>query len=401
MISAGAIANRMRDLDHIGVGPEGVLRLAWTAEDAACREWFFAQAAEAGLDPVRDPAGNLWACPRQPPPWWAVGSHLDSVRGGGRFDGPLGVACGFEIAARAQRPVAVLSFADEEGARFNTPTFGSKALTGKLDLDVVLKRRDDDGIALADAVRAAGVDPDGISEAAGWLPRLCGFVEIHIDQTTDLAARNCAAGVVSSLAARRRLEVELDGRADHAGTTPPAERRDALSAAAHLIVAAEQLAGGFEGVRTTASRIVVQPNAPTTIASHVKLWLDARAAESEAVEQWGEQLGELAAELSARTGVDISTAVASQSDPVGFDQALRARLERAAEAVTAQPAPQLVCFAGHDAGILADRLPAAMVFVRNPTGISHSPHEQVALEDAAVAATVVERALVELTGRAR
>jgi N-carbamoyl-L-amino-acid hydrolase len=119
------------------------------------------------------------------------------------------------------------------------------------------------------------------------------------------------------------------------------------------------------------------------------------------VEQWGEQLGELAAELSARTGVDISTAVASQSDPVGFDQALRARLERAAEAVTAQPAPQLVCFAGHDAGILADRLPAAMVFVRNPTGISHSPHEQVALEDAAVAATVVERALVELTGRAR
>src|SRR5205807_1307909 len=139
-------AARLAGLQQIGVGPAGVSRLAWTPEDAACREWFERQAGELGLEVRRDPAGNLWACPATDPPWWGVGSHLDSVRGGGRFDGPLGVACGFEIASCSEQPVAVISFADEEGARFNTPTFGSKALAGKLDLGTVLDRRDDNGI---------------------------------------------------------------------------------------------------------------------------------------------------------------------------------------------------------------------------------------------------------------
>ncbi len=139
----------MDGLTGVGVGPDGVRRLAWTEEDAATRAWFERQAASVGLRVERDPAGNLWACPEAEPPWWGVGSHLDSVRGGGRFDGPLGVACGFEIAAAGELPVAVLSFADEEGARFNTPTFGSKALAGRLDLPAVLERRDDDGVSLA------------------------------------------------------------------------------------------------------------------------------------------------------------------------------------------------------------------------------------------------------------
>ena len=176
-----------------------------------------------------DPAGNLWACPRSDPPWWAVGSHLDSVRGGGRFDGPLGVACGFELAARSERPIAVLSFADEEGARFNTPTFGSKALAGKLDLPSVLARTDSEGVSLGEAMRASGVEPSRIAEAPAWLEKLAGFVEIHIDQTTEVARAGVPVGIVGSLANRRRLEVDVRGRADHAGTTPPAERRDALS----------------------------------------------------------------------------------------------------------------------------------------------------------------------------
>ena len=131
------------------------------AEDAACRAWFEAQAAASGLRVERDPAGNLWACPPRDAPWWGVGSHLDSVRGGGRYDGPLGVACGFEIAAASRAPVAVISFADEEGARFNTPTFGCKALAGRLDLPALLARRDEHGVALGEAMRAAGVDPGG------------------------------------------------------------------------------------------------------------------------------------------------------------------------------------------------------------------------------------------------
>jgi N-carbamoyl-L-amino-acid hydrolase len=395
-----ALAERMDGLAGIGVGPDGVQRLAWTAEDALTRAWFQEQAAGVGLRVERDPAGNLWACPAGEPPWWGIGSHLDSVRGGGLFDGPLGVACGFEIAARSARPIAVLSFADEEGARFNTPTFGSKALAGRLDLPTVLERRDDDGVSLADAMRAAGVDPGAISGAPDWLGRLAGFIEIHIDQTTELARAGEPVGVVSGLAARTRLEVRLTGRADHAGTTPRSERRDALSAAARLIVGAEDLAGagspldGDHGPLTvTASRIITKPNSPTTIAAEVRLWIDARAPSFDAIDAWRAGVDSLVGELSERTGVEISVAVASRSDARKFAPEVREALGRACEGVLGHAPPELVCFAGHDAGVVAERVPAAMLFVRNATGVSHSPAETVSLKDAAVAARVVAGAL--------
>jgi beta-ureidopropionase / N-carbamoyl-L-amino-acid hydrolase len=401
VITTGALAARMDGLAGIGVGPEGVRRLAWTEEDALTRAWFEEQAAGIGLRAERDPAGNLWACPDADPPWWGVGSHLDSVRGGGLFDGPLGVACGFEIAAASARPIAVVSFADEEGARFNTPTFGSKALAGRLDLPAVLERRDDDGVSLRDAMRAGGVDPDALDQAPEWLwSRLAGFIEIHIDQTTELARADAPVGVVSGLAARTRLEVGLTGRADHAGTTPRSERRDALSAAARLIVGAEDLAGAdtpLDGdhcpLTVTASRIITKPNAPTTIAAEVRLWVDARAPGFAVIDAWRARVDSLVAELVERTGVEIAVSVASRSDAREFAPEVRAGLTRACEDVLGHTPPELVCFAGHDAGVLAERVPAAMLFVRNATGVSHSPDETVSLDDAAIAARVVARAL--------
>jgi N-carbamoyl-L-amino-acid hydrolase len=397
VITAESLAIRLRELDDIGIGPGGVYRLAWTDEDAATRAWFERQAAGAGLRVERDPAGNLWACPDVDPPWWGIGSHLDSVRGGGRFDGPLGVACAFEIAAGTAGPVAVLSFADEEGARWGTPTCGSKALAGRLDLPAVLSRRDDAGVALGEAMRLAGVDPDGISAAPGWLGRLTGFVEIHIDQTTDLARAQSPVGVVSSLAARTRLEVVLRGRADHAGTTPRGERRDALSAAARLIIGAEELAEAEPSLTVTTARILAKPNASTTIASEVRLWIDARAPGGfAAIDAWRAGLDELAAALSARSGVEIELSVASRSDAREFSPELRAALARASQVVVGHAVPEIVSFAGHDAGVLAERVPAAMLFVRNETGVSHSPAENVDLADAAVAARVVERALASV-----
>ncbi len=396
MISVEGIARRLDGLEQIGVGPQGVVRMAWSAEDAASAAWFSDQAAELGLAVERDPAGNLWACPGQPPPWWGVGSHLDSVRCGGRFDGPLGVACAFEIAASSAEPIAVMSFADEEGARFNTPTFGSKALAGKLDVASVVQRRDDEGMTLGEAMRASGVEPEGIDEATRWLHRLAGFVEIHIDQTTDLARARVPVGIVSSLASRRRLEVELRGRADHAGTTPRAERRDALSAAAHLIVAAEELAEGPGELIVTTSRILAEPNAPTTIAAHVRLWFDARAPEADAVAAWSRRVAEESVEVALRTGVEITITEASRSDGVEFSDRVRAALRVASEDTVGGYVPDVVCFAGHDAGVLSDVTPAGMVLVRNPSGISHSPAESVDLADAAIAARAVERALAAL-----
>ncbi|HWH94603.1 MAG TPA: hypothetical protein VNT03_12140, partial [Baekduia sp.] len=216
-ISAADLDARLATLRPIGHSEAGTNRLAWTPEDRAAGAWFAAQASACGLRGERDAAGNRWALPDAPGPWWAVGSHTDSVRDGGAFDGALGVAAAFAIANAATAPLAVIAFADEEGARFNTPTFGSRALTGILDVDDVLARRDDGGVTLAEALRADGVDPDGLARAPEALERLRGFVELHIDQSRDLEVAGAAAGVVSGLAARLRVRATLAGAADHAG----------------------------------------------------------------------------------------------------------------------------------------------------------------------------------------
>jgi beta-ureidopropionase / N-carbamoyl-L-amino-acid hydrolase len=390
MIGAADLSARLEALVPIGRGPRGTTRLAWSDEDAAAGEWFLEQAAGAGLRAERDPAGNLWAVPDAPPPWWALGSHLDSVREGGSFDGALGVAVAFEVAARAAASraassMAVISFADEEGARFNTPTFGSRALTGTLDLSV-LERRDDRGVRLADAMRAAGVDPDGLEAAPEWLARLRGFLELHIDQTTELERAGAPAGVVRGLASRMRLRASVLGRADHAGTTPPGERRDALGAAARLIVAALDAAG--DGLVATASRIEVEPNALTTVPARARVWLDARSPDVERVEAWRRAVEE------ADVGLPVELSVESRSPGCEFDAGLRARLVALSEGL-GRPAPELDCYAGHDAGLVAARRPAAMVLVRNETGVSHSPDERVDLDDAAFGAELLLRLVEE------
>jgi beta-ureidopropionase / N-carbamoyl-L-amino-acid hydrolase len=387
VIEAAELRDRLAGLEPIGRGPEGTSRLAWTEELAAAEEWFGEQARAARLRVERDPAGSLWAVPDAPGPWWATGSHLDSVRGGGRFDGALGVAAGFAVAERLARPVAVIAFADEEGARFNTPTFGSRALVGRLDVAATLGRVDDDGIALADAMRAAGADPDRLGEAPAWLGRLRGFLELHIDQTQDLERIGAPAGAVRALASRTRLALTFEGRADHAGTTRRDERRDALAAAARLIVAADELAGDDPDFLVTAARILVEPNAFTTVPSGVRLWIDGRTPDPSALDAWRSALTGTAAELAERTGVAIDVATASRSDGVSF----AAEVLRVLEGL-----PQLVCFAGHDAGILAERRPAGMVLVRNRTGVSHAPEEDVELDDAAVGAQAILETLERL-----
>lgn len=393
-ITAEALARRMAELEPIGLSAAGTTRLAWSAEDAAAGAWFDAQAASLGLRSVRDPAGNRWALPAGDGPWWAVGSHLDSVRDGGRFDGALGVAAGFEIARACSRPLAVIAFADEEGARFNTPTFGSRALAGKLAVADVLARADEHGTTVREAMAADGVDPDRIGDAPSWRAKLRGFVELHIDQSRDLARAGAAAGVVSALASRMRLQLDFHGRADHAGTTPVAERRDALAAAARAIVAAQELAAA-RGVVCTASRMLVEPNAFTTIPSHVRLWLDGRAGEMAAVDGWRDAVTAACAALAHETRVGIDQALASRSEGARFDAEVNAAVGRAA-ARAGVPLPELVCFAGHDAGWVALDRPAAMVFVRNATGVSHAPDEHVWFDDAALAASLTAGALEEL-----
>jgi beta-ureidopropionase / N-carbamoyl-L-amino-acid hydrolase len=393
VITAAELETLLSDLIPIGLDENGATtRLAWTDEDERAAGWFARRAAALGRRLERDPAGNLWACPDTPGPWWAVGSHLDSVRAGGRFDGALGVAAAFAVAERA--PLAVISFADEEGARFNTPTFGSRALVERLDVDDALDRVDEHGVTLGDAMASAGVDPDGLATAPEWLERLAGFLELHIDQTRDLAAARRPAGVVTRLAARLRLEVELSGRADHAGTTPREERHDALAAAARVIVRGDTESAERLGMVFTAARMEVEPNAPTTVPSLVRLWLDARAPEAETVTSWREAMEREIERVAAEAGCEVDIRVAAWSPGTEFPADVRDALANALR----PGAQRLVCYAGHDAGVIAAQRPAGMVLVRNETGVSHSPLEEVSLEDAAVAANGLLAAAEELAG---
>ncbi|MFT3865011.1 MAG: hydantoinase/carbamoylase family amidase [Solirubrobacterales bacterium] len=394
MIAAAEIEALLAGLDQVGRSPTGFRRLAWTPEEATARAWFERQAGRLGLAVERDRAGNLWACPPAPPPWRGVGSHLDTVAGGGRYDGALGVACAFAVAARFDGPLAVVSFADEEGARFNTPTFGSRALVGRLDAEEALARSDAEGTTMAAAMRAAGLRPEELADAGEALARLSSFVEVHIDQSRELAEAGLPAGAVTALAGRMRVAVVIEGEADHAGTTRRSERSDAMAAAARLIVAAEELADDPRFV-VTPTRLLVEPNALSTIAGEVRLWLDARAAEIAAVDAWREALAVAAVELGRERRVRIELTTASRSPGRRFDESLKRALLDGLEACGVEPT-ETVCFAGHDAGVLAERIPAGMVLVRNPTGVSHSPAEEVDVADAAVAADVVLAALREL-----
>ncbi len=393
MISAADLDELLVDLVPIGLDDaEATNRLAWTREDEEAAGWFARRAEAIGRRMERDPAGNLWACPDAPGPWWAVGSHLDTVRDGGQFDGALGVAAAFAIAARSRVPLAVISFADEEGARFNTPTFGSRALVGRLDADDALARLDDEGVSLGDAMAEAGVDPEGLGDAPSWLERLRGFLELHIDQSRDVASAGKPAGVVTRLAARMRLQAEFRGRADHAGTTPREDRHDALAAAARLIVRADAEAAERLGMVFTASRLEVEPNAPTTVPSLARLWLDARAPVAEAVTSWRDAVATEAERAAGEAAVGLDLRTAAWSEGAAFPDEVVEAL-----AYALRPgAARVVCYAGHDAGVIAAERPAGMVLVRNETGISHAPEEEVSLEDAAVGANALLAAAEEL-----
>ena len=392
-LRAADLAELLAGIEPIGRSEGGTTRLAWTPQHEAAAAWFAETAARIGLRTERDPAGNLWACPDGPGPWWAIGSHLDSVRAGGRYDGALGVVAGFAIAARSAAPLAVIAFADEEGARFNTPTFGSRALAGALAVEDVLARVDEHGVTLADAMMAAGVDPAKLGEAPAWLDRLRGLLELHIDQSRDVAELDVPAAAVRGLAARMRMQVAVLGAADHAGTTRRPVRRDALLTAARLIVRADELAG--PEMVETAARILVEPNAPTTVPARVQLWLDARASRPAEVEAWCAEIRVAAEELQAATGVELRTSVASANAGVSFDPDLRRALARAGQGAGLR-VPEVTCFAGHDAGVIAQRRPAGMVLVRNDSGVSHAADEDVSLDDAAAAARILQTAVEAL-----
>lgn len=388
-------------------GTGGYRRFSWTGADAACREWFTATAGERALPTRPDRNGNLWAWwdPRPGPaalPAVVTGSHLDSVPDGGAFDGPLGIVSAFAaidlLRARGfvpARPVAVAAFTEEEGARFGMACLGSRLLAGTVDPGTARALRDRDGITLADAMAAAGHDPQAIGPEGDLLASIGGYVELHIEQGSALVGLGAPVGVADRIWPHGRWLLEFTGQPDHAGTASLAGRRDPMLPFAATVLAARAEAAARDA-RATIGRVIAEPGGVNAVSSRVRAWLDARAGDEAALAGLVEAIAAAAHTVAAAHRVGLLMRRESVTPGVSFDPALRARVltSLAARGITA---PVLATGAGHDAGTLATAVPTAMLFVRNPTGISHSPAEHADTADCEAGVEALAAVLEDLT----
>lgn len=386
------------ELADIGcVSPtRGYLRLAWTDEDRAAREWFVRQASERDLDYRRDRNGNLWA-------WWGepadgealvLGSHLDTVPHGGAYDGALGVVSGFVAVSEARRrgleanrPVAVAAFAEEEGGRFGIPTLGSRLLTGAIGPADVFGRTDDHGVRLVEAVAADGLDPDALGHDKELLDQIGSVVELHVEQGRGLADLDAPLAVGSGIWPHGRWRLALRGEANHAGTTRIADRRDPTVVLADSILAARAAAERL-GAMATIGRIRIDPGSTNCVPGEADAWLDARASHDVTLDELVNSVIAETRLAGLRRDIDTESVCESRTPEVEFDLDLCIRLKELVRAHDL-PVPELPTAAGHDAGTFASLLPAAMLFVRNPTGASHNPAESARDEDCTTGCTVL------------
>ncbi len=375
------------DLAPVGRNADtgGYRRYAWTGADADCRTWFQEQAEARGLTYETDRNGNQWAWLGDPLAGDAVvtGSHLDSVPDGGAFDGPLGVVSSFAAldelrrrGAQFSRPLAVTNFGDEEGARFGLACVGSRLTAGQLTKEKAYELRDADGISLPQAMEAAGHDPAAIGADPERLGRIGAFVELHVEQGRALDLSGDRVGIASAIWPHGRWRFDFRGEANHAGTTRLVDRHDPMLTYAATVLAARTEAA-LAGAVATFGKISVEPNGVNAIASLVRGWLDSRAADQATLDTVVTAIEKAARERAEQDGIDLTVVRESFTPVVEFEHALRDEMNR----ILGGSVPVLGTGAGHDAGILSAAVPTAMLFVRNPTGVSHSPREFAAEDD--------------------
>ncbi|WP_438854835.1 allantoate amidohydrolase [Agromyces sp. M3QZ16-3] len=381
----------------------GYSRPGYSKADRDLREWFMHHADRRGLAVERDRNGILWAKwtpPGSNGPAIVTGSHLDSVPGGGGYDGPLGVASALEAVDLLQasewsvrRPVSIAVFPEEEGSRFGVACLGSRLLGGAIGLDRALALRDADGDTFADVAQRDGLDPAHMGADPDTLAGIGAFVELHVEQGRGLVDLGHPVAIASSILGHGRWRVVIDGQGNHAGTTLMADRRDPMVAAAQVIVAIRDLARATDDARATVGRIEPVPGGTNVIASRVSFWIDIRHPDDLVTAALVTGVRDLVAQHADAEGCRGEVREESLSPTVDFDLGLRASLRRALPA-----APELGTGAGHDAGVLAASIPTAMLFVRNPTGVSHSPEELVQDADAEAGAVALAAVIAELAG---
>jgi beta-ureidopropionase / N-carbamoyl-L-amino-acid hydrolase len=393
----------LTSIEGVGRDPRrgGFSRHGFDRAELELREWFVAEAERRGLAVRCDRNGNLWAWWGEPGPGAIVtGSHLDSVPGGGGFDGPLGVVSALaavdmlrEHGFTPTRPLAVVVFAEEEGGRFGVPCLGSRLLSGAIDPDAARRLADPDGVTLADAVTAAGLDPARLGRDDDALATIGTFVELHVEQGRGLIDLGAPVAVASSILAHGRWRFRFTGEGNHAGATLLGDRHDPMVPAAEMVLAARIAAADVDDARATVGRLVPNPGGTNVIASSVDVWLDARAPDDAATRRVLEKIRTMASDAVHREGCTLTVTEESYGDTVHFEPGLRDRIAAALGGI-----PVLPTGAGHDAGVLAAHVPTAMLFVRNPTGVSHAPEEHAEPDDCESGVTALAAVLGQLAG---
>ena len=344
----------------------------------------------AGAQVTVDAAGNLralYAAAQSTAPRMVLGSHLDTVPNAGAYDGVLGVVMAVALleslgGRRLPFAIEVVGFSEEEGVRFGIPFIGSRALVGRLD-EELLDRQDANGISVRTAIRNFGLNPAEIPRAMLRHDALA-YLEFHIEQGPVLDSLGRSLGAVDAIAAQTRMELEFLGRANHAGTTPMHLRHDALVAAAEWIVAVEHTARNHPGLVATVAQIAAKPGATNVIAAEARVTLDVRHKSDDIRDRALGHLVQHAQEIAKRRGLTLRQNVLLSQRAVAMDPYLIEQIQEAIRSTGCQP-HRMTSGAGHDAMILAEKTPAAMIFLRSPGGISHDPAESVQVEDVAKA----------------
>jgi allantoate deiminase len=411
---AAEVVGRCRELATITEEPGRLTRPFATPAMARADELAGRWMTEAGLEVRTDAAGNLIGHLEGADPaagTLLLGSHLDTVRDAGAFDGPLGVLVAVACAQRLRRRVSpsgkrqlpfsldVIAFSDEEGLRFGTAYLGSRAVAGTFAPDL-LELTDDDGVTVAEALRAFGAGEDDIASASRRGEKMLGYCEVHIEQGPALEQCDVPVGIVSAIAGATRAEVRFTGQAGHAGTVPMDSRRDAACAVAEWVLAVETAAREALGAVATVGSLSAQPGAPNVIPGAATATLDVRHADDDIRRRLVEDLRVRADEIAFARGCQAQWTVRLDNPAIAMDATLTAALA-AALGDCGLPDVRLPSGAGHDAVALADLTGVSMLFVRCAGGVSHNPAESVSVEDVAVALDVLERFVLRLAEEPR
>jgi allantoate deiminase len=358
---------------------------------------------QAGMAVTIDAVGNIRGYSRKtqsPAGRLLIGSHLDTVPHAGPFDGILGVLLGVALAQFNRRSLSfdieVIGFSEEEGLRFGVPFIGSRALVGEVDNDL-MERRDAAGVRVVDAIRSFGLDASLIGEAR-FAQDTLGYLEFHIEQGPVLESLGHKVGIVEAIAGQSRFEFTFHGQTNHAGTTPMHLRRDAMAAAAEWIGSVERIARGVPGLVATVGRVQAEPGAANVIPGTVRASLDVRHATDAVRKETAARLRDQAGAIADQRGLRVKSAQYLDQPAVAMDPSLTCKLERAVKHA-GYPPHRMISGAGHDAMVLARHMPAAMLFLRSPGGISHDTSESVLAEDVEAALVVGLRFLEAMETR--